>query len=499
MTPTEEQRAVIECPIGKGDVVSVKAFAGTGKTSCLIMFAEARPHARILYLAYNRAIRDDSVRKFPSNTECKTTHQICWAGFGSSFSGDKLGEMRKKEIGDMMPREVTTYPHKWENIKAIDQTLRNFIHSADEVINTSHVPNWVTHPIKQTGGKEPSLSPDGIVKYAEYLWEEQRNLYTDAKMSHDGYLKLAQLAKLRLNYDIILLDECQDSNPATLDIVMSQRDHAGIVCVGDPYQQMYSFRGSVNAFDSIDATSRYELTHSFRFGPQSAELATRLLSERFGETSVITGRGAPTDVVDMRDVGSEDEALAYMADKSVFIARTNGKLLDRALRAMREGVSYGFSGGFNKNVYWTLKAIYDLKYGERVSHEFISLFTDFDDLKEYAAEAGDREISSMIKLLNINGPSLLKDIRELMDNETSFKAAKLKLTTAHKSKGLEFDNINVADDFVPQEREDPEGNSMGVEFSDEEAHILYVTLTRGINNVFISRDLAQFMEDFNIL
>lgn len=59
---TAEQNAIIEW---KGNHLVVNAFAGTGKTSTLVNYAEANPESKMLYLAYNRAVRDEAERKFP--------------------------------------------------------------------------------------------------------------------------------------------------------------------------------------------------------------------------------------------------------------------------------------------------------------------------------------------------------------------------------------------------------------------------------------------------
>lgn len=47
---TAEQNAIIEW---KGNHLVVNAFAGTGKTSTLVNYAEANPESKMLYLAYN--------------------------------------------------------------------------------------------------------------------------------------------------------------------------------------------------------------------------------------------------------------------------------------------------------------------------------------------------------------------------------------------------------------------------------------------------------------
>merc|ERR1719483_1515298 len=66
-------------------------------------------------------------------------------------------------------------------------------------------------------------------------------------------------------------------NPCMLSVCLQQK--CPKIVVGDQYQQIYSFRGAVNALDLVlksDRTSvktNYFLTQSFRFGPEIAFLA----------------------------------------------------------------------------------------------------------------------------------------------------------------------------------------------------------------------------------
>ena len=50
-------------------------------------------------------------------------------------------------------------------------------------------------------------------------------------------------------------------NPPVLDIFNKQKYNK--IIVGDPNQQIYMFRGAVNALESIDATHTYHLTQRF--------------------------------------------------------------------------------------------------------------------------------------------------------------------------------------------------------------------------------------------
>ena len=76
-------------------------------------------------------------------------------------------------------------------------------------------------------------------------------------------------------HDILMIDEGQDMNPAMLEVFKEQNTTK--IIVGDPNQQIYMFRGAVNALGSIEAKYTYHLTQSFRFGPQIAFAANTCL------------------------------------------------------------------------------------------------------------------------------------------------------------------------------------------------------------------------------
>ncbi|KAK6314861.1 hypothetical protein J4Q44_G00143900 [Coregonus suidteri] len=94
-------------------------------------------------------------------------------------------------------------------------------------------------------------------------------------MGANGYLKLWHLQRPTLDkYDVIFIDEAQDCTPAIMDIMLPQ--HCGKILVGDPHQQIYTFRGAVNALNLVEHTHLYYLTHSFRFGSEIAYIGATI-------------------------------------------------------------------------------------------------------------------------------------------------------------------------------------------------------------------------------
>ena len=81
-------------------------------------------------------------------------------------------------------------------------------------------------------------------------------------LGHDGYLKLWSLASPELPYNFILLDEAQDTNDAVLSVLQKERNR--VVYIGDRYQQIYSWRGAINAMSKVGDAHFTTLTQSFR-------------------------------------------------------------------------------------------------------------------------------------------------------------------------------------------------------------------------------------------
>jgi superfamily I DNA/RNA helicase len=75
-------RALDACATGND--LAVVAGAGTGKTSTLVMMAEAT-RARGLYMAFNRAARADAKRRFGPNVECRTAHSLAFSAVGGTY------------------------------------------------------------------------------------------------------------------------------------------------------------------------------------------------------------------------------------------------------------------------------------------------------------------------------------------------------------------------------------------------------------------------------
>ena len=79
MKLTTEQLAIIN---STGNII-VNAVAGSGKTTTIIEYAKARPRScKILYLVFNRSVKEEAIRKFISqglsNVTVETAHSLAY-------------------------------------------------------------------------------------------------------------------------------------------------------------------------------------------------------------------------------------------------------------------------------------------------------------------------------------------------------------------------------------------------------------------------------------
>ncbi|HBD39803.1 MAG TPA: DNA helicase, partial [Cupriavidus sp.] len=124
---------------------------------------------------------------------------------------------------------------------------------------------------------------EALLPSVKRLWSEYLDPAAPSAIGHDTYVKLWQLSRPRIGADFILFDEAQDADGLMLSVLRAQQ--CQVIYVGDPYQQIYEWRGAVNAMDHIRAPE-CALTESFRFGPAIAQLASRVLALMDEDTPV---------------------------------------------------------------------------------------------------------------------------------------------------------------------------------------------------------------------
>jgi F-box protein, helicase, 18 len=473
---TAEQKAIVEGHYSKGELVRVIAFAGTGKTFTLVELARRleteHPDWKIIYLAFNKSIQVEAGGKFPKNTISRTTHSLAYSAFGQQYGHKLCGDLRINEVTEAMGLQRKNFLLVRYGV----DTLKNYLNSAQQTIQNQHCPG-IDHT------HHAFINKVEVVELAKAIWKRMKNVDDGSiGMLHDGYLKLYQLSAEPLPYDVVLFDECQDSNPVTTDIVLQQK-HALRVLVGDPHQQIYSFRGAVNAFDRVESDRTYFLTGSFRFGVDFSNVANILLTEFKGETQDLSGLGGVGELADI------DPSLPHAV-----LSRTNGGLFDEAADLWM-GRKLGFLGGIKNYRFSMVNDVYLLSEGKMkdIQSPYIKKFEDFEDLGDYADDMEDAELSSLVKTVNKYGKEIPHLIRSIENNTVSrVQSADVLLATTHKAKGFEFKRVKLKDDFADF-FEEKNKRRLPDSIPRDEINLYYVAVTRAKERLQLNRKLKRII------
>ena len=466
MELTAEQRDIVDFPLRHGEILKVVAFAGTGKTTVLEQFARARPSLRLLYVAFNKSVQQEAEQRFPTNVHCRTIHSLAWRSEGLRFRHKLVNQIRANQVMDWLNLD------QHEVARFVIDTLQNFLVSADPRLHSAHVPTIArTH-------FGPKHLPD-FVQQARELWVRMSDPQHEVPMLHDGYLKLFQLSKPELHYHIILLDEAQDTNPVTAQLLLQQT--CAKIMVGDPHQAIYQFRGAIDVLSKVPVNATRYLTQSFRFGPTIAQAATSVLRQFKAESNAI--RGAE----------KTDQLGRVQGSPFAYLARTNAALFDQATQYL--GLrKFGFVGGVQGYQLPVITETWKLFEGRKkeVRDPYLKTFSSYEALRDYATQVEEFEWLGRCRLVEKHQGMIPELVEEMLEQLVAQEEAEVLFSTVHKAKGLEFAQVFLADDFPILVRE---GRPLPrEELATEEVNMIYVAATRAIDRLQPNSRLQSFLD-----
>ncbi|BCK53189.1 UvrD-helicase domain-containing protein [Nocardia wallacei] len=457
--PTDEQQAAVVA-FTRGDDLVLQAGAGTGKTTTLRLLAGSTDR-RGLYIAFNRAVAEEARRRFPRNIACRTAHSLAYQAVGRRFkarlnaprvpswkTGMALGVQYPVMIGG---RRVSERAQSYLTVR----TVQRFCYSADDVIGPHHVPR--TRGLETPEGH--GRLADVILPFAHKAWADVQNPDAgDVRFDHDHYLKMWALAKPQLDYEFLLLDEAQDTNPVVDQVFNAQRGAAQLVMVGDSAQAIYGWRGAQDVMSGFDGM-QLGLTQSFRFGPAVAEEANRWL----------TVVDAPIRLTGNDQISTE---IGEVEHPDAVLCRTNVGAMLEVMDQLAVGKKVALVGGGDTLRSLALAAR-DLQAGRNTNHPELFLFSTWTELQDYAAnDPSGHDLAPLVELIDDHGIDVILDSVSRLSGESD---AQVTVSTAHKAKGREWDTVRIADDFPEPENED---GSRPASIADTDARLAYVAVTR---------------------
>lgn len=339
--------------------------------------------------------------------------------------------------------------------------------------------------------------------YKEYEKERLAQGWIDFDSMIRDCVDLLENPAIRANhqYKYIMADECQDTDDLQFRLLqlISER-HGNILCVGDPGQSIYMFRGA----------QPENLTNFTRWFPKGRYL---YLGQNYRSTHAITGfvrenypihsdlrdklravrpeKGEEIEFRFFHSEADEAESAVVSAQKdplnSIILSRTNRGLALAENLCIENNIKYHLLG---KSGFWKqteiIKAVDKLKEYGHVAPEIAFRIVMPDLERHYQAE--DATPEDNFALENIR---TLREISKKFSDTREFcvyanKAAHAKktvkgitLSTVHQAKGTEAKHvflIGCRADMIPHAKGEPR----------EEARIYFVAISRAMDTLQIS-------------
>jgi hypothetical protein len=208
------------------------------------------------------------------------------------------------------------------------------------------------------------------------------------------------------------------------------------------------------------------LTGSFRFGVIIAEYASALLTT-MGEPIPVRGL-SPTPGV----VGEPDSCYGAV------LCRSNAGTLQVAAERMENGNRVHCVGGM-ADLAIMVDDAERLRHGEPAQSQELLGFTAWREVCEHAETDDGADVRVLVTLVERYGIRRLRELLAALHPDQA--SAHVVVSTAHKSKGLEFPEIEIHDDFA-RVADDP---------SIEERRLFYVACTRAQHELAVPYEVSE--------
>lgn len=484
--PTDEQQNAIEL-FKTGDTLRIDAYAGSGKTTTLEMLAQNTRRSGY-YLSFAKSNRVEAERKFPANVRCKTIHGLAYGPIAKTrkYTNQKMTqEANANLVAEILGLPQYSQPSSlsWFSLSGrayasiLKDACSEFLFSTDEEPKVKHFPRYKNGLLLTLKDAEfDAFANEALPKLRE-LWNIMQDPTGRIPLGYNGYLKLWVLADPRIEADFILLDEAQDSNPVMLEVLQNQS--CQVVYVGDPYQQIYEWRGAVNAMQKVHTKRRTALTQSFRFGEAIAVAATKVIA-RLGARDAIRGR-------------SDFQSDICMVNPNAILCRTNFGVITHLIAYQAQKARCHIIGGPDE----LKRFLYDVRRLKQSlppeCPEFWG-FKNWDEVVAFSSQPEGEYLKAFVRLVNeYSEQRLLSALDAVLLSENG---CDIVLSTAHRSKGREWNFVYLDHDFekiltTPLDSSPPTPTK---HIEPEDARLLYVAMTRAIHAVEIPEEVLKVLD-----
>ena len=494
-TPSPYQEKIFDFIVhGNGNAV-ISAKAGSGKTStCVTAIKLIKPKNKVMFLAFNKSIAEELSQKLKDypNVEVRTSHSLGFAIIRKNVEGEaELDEFKYRRYIKSNISELTTI-----DVTLTKNQLYNYIESICALVD------FARFNLAQTAEEVKSLAVkydvpiffdecDVVIKVLEWGKTELNSIdYTDMVWLP---VELSMNARA-FQKDFIFIDECQDQSLMSIELFLKCfKRGTRFIAVGDEDQCINTFCGSSEeAFQYMKdypKTSQFDLPICYRCPKTVVELAKTLVPD------IECREDAPKgDIIEKCWTSS-------LRSGDMVLCRSKAPLLKVYTKLLRKGIQCYIKGqdiGTNLKKLIEEVDIEELNTNLKSDGVFVRLYDNLFEIRNKLMESKGLDYQDatltnyitnmydMIKALTVLAENyttkteLLSHIDEIFD-ETREGVI---LSTIHKAKGLEADNVYIlCNSSMPSSLAKKEWEK------NAEQNLIYVAYTRAKKKLgFISEE-----------
>lgn len=469
---TPQQEAIYAAVRGDDANLVVSARAGTGKTTTSVGCLAAGATGRVGFVAFNAHIAAELRERLPANVPASTLHGLGFAAVRQAFPNVCLEE---NKFTNIVKRVAGA---EWPSVRsAAGRVARLCKYTLADEQNDGELDAITDHYGVDLEGADKRK----VYALARQCIEESARVTT--LVDFDDMVWFPARFNLPVErYDLLLVDEAQDLNRAQQQLALKASAGGRLCLVGDPAQAIYGFTGAdCDALPrlgdhltclTLRGCSSLPLTITWRCPLSHVELARQIVPDLEPAPNAIEGVVACTDL----------RAIAEgVRPGDLVICRKNAPVVGLTYRLITAGVPA-------------------IMRGRDIGRGLLSLIwrlkpADLDDLAERIEDFRDRELrrlerrgasASQADAVNdrcdclgqlVSQVTSLDALQEFISSkfsDTEKPGAAVVLSSIHRSKGLEADNVWVLDPrSLPLVRRDSKPWELR-----QERHLAYIAATR---------------------
>lgn len=460
---------------GTGHTI-VLAVPGSGKSTTIVeslyhIPEEFRTNNRTLYVAFNASIAAHLDSQVPAGVRALTFHKLGFETVRNNLncigahSVDSKGELGQQLAVEEVGNHDDTEKLRENLVMATDlakTTLCESLNDIEELIlehgldtgalNSMTFAGHVLSMMDKT--RQPrKLNGRHCISFADMLWLPHVNDWFPSQ------------------YDRIFVDEAQDLSPArTSLIIKAMSDNCRLCATGDVNQAIFSFAGATSSIiDKLRKQLRAKalpLSVSYRCPKQIVELA-KIINPR-----IMAANDAANGVI-------ENINSANLYDKIVpgaaILSRTNYPLVTIALGLTRRGIKSNIMGkDLGNRLQWRVSSCWkpnDVPHLIRQTNAWKEEISAILKSKNRPTHRIEDEAECILRFAQDS--NTITEVQSKISRFFRDVPEQVKLSSTHKAKGLEWNDV-----YLLEQTYHPDRNK-------EEQNLWYVAITRSKQRLVI--------------